>query len=166
MLRLLLITTGSNQVLSALRETPHIELCIVDCAIREDVIECMRKEVQTEFISQFTPDMILTYRCPYILTRDAFSIPRGGAYNLHPSLLPQYKGLNPWEAIFRNKETVGGVTLHRITEEVDAGDIVSQRKFTICSEKGVEVARREADCIAAKLVTDWLQHLLPLLPLL
>jgi phosphoribosylglycinamide formyltransferase-1 len=75
-----------------------------------------------------------------------------GAFNIHPSLLPKYPGLNPWEAIFRNHEQEGGVTLHRITEHIDAGPIIYQATFPIVESDTVESARTKADNLASELV--------------
>lgn len=160
MLRLLLITTGYNQVLSALKANTDIELFVVDCASETDAMRYMEKQAQVAFAKHLMPDIILTYRCPYILLKETFSIPRYGAYNLHPSLLPKYAGLNPWDNIFHNKETIGGVTLHRITEKVDAGEFLFQQEYPICCEEGIETARQKADQIAATLISNLLQSIL------
>ena len=54
-----------------------------------------------------------------------------GAYNLHGSLLPKYRGRAPVNWMIVNGETEGGVTLHHMVERADAGDIVAQRAVAI-----------------------------------
>jgi methionyl-tRNA formyltransferase len=66
-----------------------------------------------------------------ILPEEIFMIPPKGTINLHPSLLPKYRGAAPihWALISGEKET--GVTIIKITREIDAGGILLQRKLMI-----------------------------------
>jgi len=57
-----------------------------------------------------------------------------GAINLHPSLLPKYRGAAPVQRALMNGETQTGVTLFRLTREMDAGPILAQCAFPIASE--------------------------------
>lgn len=54
-----------------------------------------------------------------------------GAWNIHPSLLPKYRGHNPYFWTLRNGETETGVTIHQLTAELDAGPVLLQRKLAI-----------------------------------
>ena len=58
-----------------------------------------------------------------------------GAYNVHPSLLPRYRGRCPVSWVLIHGETETGVTLHDMTAEADAGDIVAQRRLTIAPDE-------------------------------
>lgn len=51
---------------------------------------------------------------------------KDGIVNLHPSLLPKYRGGNPYSRVIMNGETKTGVTLHFMSEEFDTGDIIAQ----------------------------------------
>ena len=66
-----------------------------------------------------------------ILPREVWSIPRLGTFNLHASLLPQYRGAAPinWAIINGEKET--GLTTFIIDEEIDTGKIIMQEKVTV-----------------------------------
>ncbi len=75
-----------------------------------------------------------------------------GAYNIHPSMLPKYPGLNTWEQIFRANERQSGVTIHRITDIADSGEIILQRTFSIEDFDTITTARYKADQIAVDLV--------------
>ncbi len=81
------------------------------------------------------------FRAP--LSGATLAVPRLGAFNLHPSLLPRYRGRSPvnWAVLSGERET--GLTLHHMVEEVDAGDIVSQRRAPIGpDDTALEVIRR------------------------
>lgn len=51
--------------------------------------------------------------------------------NIHPSLLPKYKGLNAVQQALDNKDTELGVTIHYVDEGMDTGEIIAQEKITI-----------------------------------
>ena len=51
--------------------------------------------------------------------------------NIHPSLLPKYRGLNTFKRILKNKEKKTGCTVHYVNEKLDGGNIISQKSFYI-----------------------------------
>ena len=51
--------------------------------------------------------------------------------NIHPSLLPKFKGLNTFSRILRNKEKKTGCTVHYVSEKLDSGQAISQKSFFI-----------------------------------
>ena len=55
----------------------------------------------------------------------------GKIINIHPSLLPKYKGLNTHRRAIENKETVAGCTVHYVSENIDDGKIVLQKEVRI-----------------------------------
>ena len=142
---ILLLTTLPNKVADALRDQADL----LDCRDYATIGERL-----AAYMAHHTPERIITYRCPYILPREVFTKVSGGALNIHPSLLPKYKGLNPWEAIIRNKETETGVTIHRITEQVDGGEIVMQRTMSIDPSLPLETLRAQADELAAQMIKE------------
>ncbi|GIV01062.1 MAG: hypothetical protein KatS3mg014_2677 [Actinomycetota bacterium] len=83
------------------------------------------------FLAKHPYDLLLvsTYdrRIPVALAERAG---RGG-FNLHPSLLPAYRGHNPYFWVLRNGERETGVTLHRLADALDAGPVVCARRVPI-----------------------------------
>ena len=55
----------------------------------------------------------------------------GTVINIHPSLLPKYKGLNTHKRVIKNKEKFTGCSVHYVTEKLDAGKIIIQKKIKI-----------------------------------
>ena len=51
--------------------------------------------------------------------------------NIHPSLLPKFKGLNTFEKILKKKEIKTGCTVHFVNEKLDGGRIIAQKSFYI-----------------------------------
>lgn len=67
------------------------------------------------------------YKVPKVLLEAV----KDGFINVHPSLLPQYRGANPYSAVIINDEKDTGVTLHFMDEAFDTGDIISQKRFSL-----------------------------------
>ena len=51
--------------------------------------------------------------------------------NIHPSLLPRFKGLNTFSRMLKNKEKKGGCTVHYVNEKLDGGNIILKKNFFI-----------------------------------
>jgi len=77
------------------------------------------------------PDVIFSFYYRNLLNDEILQIPAAGAFNLHGSLLPAYRGRVPVNWVLVNGETETGVTLHYMVKRADAGDIVSQRRVSI-----------------------------------
>ena len=58
----------------------------------------------------------------------------GMIINIHPSLLPKYKGLNTHEKAIKNKDKFAGCTVHFVTAKLDSGKIIMQKKIKIFSK--------------------------------
>jgi UDP-4-amino-4-deoxy-L-arabinose formyltransferase/UDP-glucuronic acid dehydrogenase (UDP-4-keto-hexauronic acid decarboxylating) len=82
-------------------------------------------------ISRLSPDVIFSFYFRRMISKDILSIPPSGAYNLHGSLLPAYRGRVPVNWVLVNGEKQTGVTLHHMIEKPDAGDIVGQKAVDI-----------------------------------
>ena len=67
------------------------------------------------------------YKIPKVL----LDIPKAGFINIHPSLLPKYRGGNPYSTVIINGEQETGVTLHFMDEGFDTGDIITQKKLIL-----------------------------------
>ena len=55
----------------------------------------------------------------------------GKIINIHPSLLPKYKGLNTHSRVIKNKDKLSGCTVHFVTTKLDSGKIILQKKVKI-----------------------------------
>ena len=63
--------------------------------------------------------------------------------NIHPSLLPKYKGLNTHKRVLKNKEKYSGCTVHFVTPELDSGKIISQKKVLIDKNETEESLKKK-----------------------
>ena len=107
---------------------------VFDYAILKNipVIRGSSKEFKTqEFISQLKPDLIWVTDYKYILPTNLIKIAPLGAINIHPSLLPKYRGRAAINWAVINGENEFGLTAHYIDEGVDTGDIIEQFRIPI-----------------------------------
>ena len=66
-----------------------------------------------------------------ILSKSFIKSFRGKILNIHPSLLPKYKGLNTHEKAVKNKDKYSGCTVHFVNSKLDSGKIINQKKVRI-----------------------------------
>jgi len=66
-----------------------------------------------------------------ILSKNFIRKFRGNIINIHPSLLPKYKGLNTHKRALKNKEKFAGCTVHYVTAKLDSGKIILQKKVKV-----------------------------------
>lgn len=84
-----------------------------------------------ERISKLDPDYLFSFYYRNLLSEPLLATARKGAFNLHGSLLPSYRGRAPANWVLVNGETETGVTLHRMVKRADAGAILAQRPVAI-----------------------------------
>ena len=66
-----------------------------------------------------------------ILSKDFIRNFKGKILNIHPSLLPKYKGLNTHHRAIQNKEKYSGCTVHLVSPNLDSGKIIIQKKIKV-----------------------------------
>ena len=82
-------------------------------------------------IKDMNPDVICVVAYGKILPKEILEIPRYGSINVHPSLLPKYRGSAPIQWAILNGDKKTGVTTMYLNEEMDAGDIILQKEVEI-----------------------------------
>jgi methionyl-tRNA formyltransferase len=89
------------------------------------------------FIDRCRPQLLLSAFFNQRIGRDVLCLPSAGAVNIHPSLLPDFKGVDP--VFFARLQGVKslGVTLHRVVQELDAGPILAQAGMAVAPSDSV-----------------------------
>lgn len=149
------MTGFGNNALKVLKSSKLVELMGVftpkrhatpfpyyDCEQLQDAVKkgnvplyeglVLKERTTLGIIESSSPDLIITSSFSQIMPRALISMPRLGVINIHPSLLPKYRGATPtvWVLMEGEKET--GVTAHFIEDEqIDAGRIISHATLTI-----------------------------------
>lgn len=84
-----------------------------------------------ERIKQFDAELFVVAAYGQFLSRDLLSVPRLGAINIHASLLPKYRGAAPINWAIYHGETETGITIFRITPQMDAGEMIAKATLPI-----------------------------------
>lgn len=113
---------NNHNSIQRIAQINHIEF------IREKDVN---SDVVKEKITNIHPDLIISVHLRKILRKEIFSLAKHGAINMHPSLLPKYRGLSPQHQVLIHGENESAVTIHFIEEGIDTGDIIAQQKFEI-----------------------------------
>ncbi|MCF5692224.1 bifunctional UDP-4-amino-4-deoxy-L-arabinose formyltransferase/UDP-glucuronic acid oxidase ArnA [Pseudomonas sp. PA-1-2A] len=105
-----------------------------------------------ERIAKLNPEYIFSFYYRNLLSEPLLATARKGAFNLHGSLLPKYRGRAPANWVLVNGETETGVTLHRMVKRADAGAILAQQNVTIeRSDTGLSLHAKLRDAATALL---------------
>jgi UDP-4-amino-4-deoxy-L-arabinose formyltransferase/UDP-glucuronic acid dehydrogenase (UDP-4-keto-hexauronic acid decarboxylating) len=108
---------------------------VKDWAVKKNItvhtVEEINEPQWIKKIIGLQPDIIFSFYYRKMICREILEIPRLGAFNLHGSLLPAYRGRCPVNWVLINGEKRTGVTLHYMIDKPDAGDIVGQKAVAI-----------------------------------
>ncbi|MFH1841551.1 MAG: methionyl-tRNA formyltransferase [Candidatus Nealsonbacteria bacterium] len=119
-------------------------------------------------ISLIKPDLIVVAAFGRFLPEEILKIPKYGSLNLHPSLLPKYRGSSPIQYAILQGEKETGTTIFLIDNEMDHGPILSQEKTTIGKNETAEQLHNRLAVLSAKLLINtipaWLRKEIKLKP--
>ena len=115
--------------------------------IKKKIIDYLnrRNAEKTIFVELKKNDIDLICLAGYmkILSKNFIKRFKGKIINIHPSLLPKYKGLNTHQRVINNKEKYSGCTIHYVTSKLDSGKIILQKKVKVLkSDDSNKLAKR------------------------
>lgn len=110
-------------------------------------------------IRTMAPEMIFSFYYRHLLSDEILQCAQKGAFNLHGSLLPKYRGRAPLNWALVNGERETGVTLHRMVKRADAGNILAQQKVAIDAQDNALALHRKLTQAAEQLLSDVLPRL-------
>ncbi len=110
-----------------------------------------------DFINKFAPDIILSTFTMHILNKSTIGLSHVATIGCHPSILPNYRGLEVFFWALANGETSSGVSVFYMDEKTDVGRVIAQERFDIDSEETVESIYDKLTRISAKLLVDTLE---------
>jgi len=112
-----------------------------------------------EKIIALNPDLFVVVAYGYILPGSVLSIPRMGAINIHPSLLPKYRGPAPIQWAIINGEQETGVTTMWMDEGMDTGEILLSARVAIEPDETFQSLQHRLSRLGAELLLDTLDEL-------
>ncbi|MCY1039958.1 formyltransferase family protein [Corallococcus sp. bb12-1] len=104
-----------------------------------EVLFVNERALLTARLAALKPDLLLSFFFPWKLTPDALALAPRGAVNVHPSLLPRYRGPCPVGWALRDDARDLGLTFHRMDATFDTGPVLVQGTFPVIDEDTEEV---------------------------
>ena len=138
---------------------PHYKEKQLDVLCDERQIPCyyglkVGSEEGIVLLRKHDPDLIIVATFKQILDQNVINLPKLGIVNLHPSLLPRYRGPSPTNAALLNDDEITGVTGHYLTEGLDEGNILLQRSVDIGETDNDGQLRRKLAMLAGEMVPE------------
>ncbi len=115
-------------------------------------------DIKTELLD-LKPDMIVVSAYGQIIPKEILDIPKYGCLNIHPSLLPKYRGASPIQAAVLNGDRRTGVTIMLMDEKMDHGKIISQRSITMDEKEGAVSLHNKLASLGSNLLLETISNL-------
>ena len=93
--------------------------------------EDINSEETLNFLKKQEPDLLISAYFPQILKPEALSVPLKGVLNIHPGLIPEYKGAMAYFWAVKNESAHAGVSVHWMDEGIDTGPLLARKSFKI-----------------------------------
>ena len=124
--------------------------------------ETLKNASEIDRLTGLKPDVIIVVAFGQILPQDVLDIPSFGCLNIHPSLLPKYRGASPIVSAILAGDEQTGVTIMLLDAGMDTGPVLAQRKIFIDSEDTAgsleaKLAEVGADILIGTL-SKWFEH--------
>ena len=111
-------------------------------------------------LSKFKIDLICLAGFMKILSEKFIKKFKKPILNIHPSLLPKYKGLNTHKRVLTNNEKYSGSTVHFVTPKLDSGKIILQKKIKVLKSDNVKILEKKILKIEHKLYPEAIYKIL------
>jgi len=121
-----------------------------------------------EKIKKLNPDLIITAAYGQIIPKSIFEIPKLGTLNIHPSLLPKYRGPSPIQTAILNGEKITGITIFLIDQLIDHGPIIAQKEYVVPEDIYYKDLKEELSKLSSEFIVEtipkWLKGEIKALP--
>ncbi|MBH09381.1 MAG: methionyl-tRNA formyltransferase [Candidatus Marinimicrobia bacterium] len=157
-----LIAVASNPPKSMGRHKQLLHTEVGNYAIKNNLnhiaIDDVKSDEFRERLEKLNPDIfvVVAYK---ILPDWVIRIPSYGAINLHPSLLPEFRGAAPIQWALMNGKKITGVSIFQIAEKVDSGDILNQKEIPIFPNDNYLSLSKRLSKIGANMIIKTLNDL-------
>ncbi|MBQ1802144.1 MAG: methionyl-tRNA formyltransferase [Lachnobacterium sp.] len=112
---------------------------VKECALAHNIEVFQPRRVKetecVEYIAKYSPDIIVVAAFGQILPKSILDMPKYCCINVHASLLPKYRGAAPIQWAVINGDEVSGVTIMKMGEGLDTGDIITKREIRLAEDE-------------------------------
>lgn len=110
-------------------------------------------------LKELKPDVIVVVAYGLILPKELLDIPTYGCINLHPSLLPKYRGCAPMERCLLSGDEESGICIMKVDEGLDSGDIIDIYKCDIDKNMDIQELKEKFSIIGADMILKIIEKL-------
>ncbi len=111
-------------------------------------------QAMMEKIDSYQPDLIILAGFMRILSSAFVKKYNGKLLNIHPSLLPKYRGLNTHKRVLENQDEYHGTSVHFVTEELDGGPVIAQAKLLVSTDMNEDDLTQRIQTLEHKLYPE------------
>ena len=154
--------TFDNPIKLFLKDTfnPEYDLTLIkELGLKQLNFKSVNSDTFRKFLIRENIDLVLVGTWREKFEKATFDIPVIGVVNAHPSLLPKYRGPNPYIQTILSGEEFSGITLHLVDKGYDTGAILSQKKIKIDDSDTSKELREKTVIEARILVYDFITDL-------
>lgn len=129
-------------------------------ALRHGLSVLQPQKLGPEILKSYHADLGIVVAYGMIIPRSVLALPRCGFVNLHPSLLPRYRGPSPLQTALRDGVAETGVTIMQLNEGVDSGPVYAQEKIPVGASETFETLHERCAERGARLLVHCLPGIL------
>jgi methionyl-tRNA formyltransferase len=133
---------------------PPVKLAALDLHCKVFQPETLKSPTFLSQLKYMKPDFLVVVAYGKILQREILDFPRFGSYNIHASLLPKYRGAAPIQRSIMDGCDETGVTIMRMDEGLDTGDMIVQQSTHIRDTDDVQILHDRLAQIGSELIGD------------
>lgn len=117
----------------------------------------LNKEI-IDRIAKYNPDFLVVADYGLILPKELLKLPKFAPLNVHHSLLPKYRGPSPAPTTILNGDKVSGVTIIKMSEKMDTGDILSQKEYKLNPNETTDSLLTRLNTLGAELLLGVIEN--------
>jgi methionyl-tRNA formyltransferase len=140
--------------------SPPVKLAAQSLGLEVVQLPSLKEAKAVEQLARFRPDVIVVAAFGQILPRAVLEIPRLGSVNVHPSLLPRFRGASPVAAAILAGDEFTGVSIMLINEALDSGPILARAQVPISALDTTGSLTSKLSAVGARLLVEALCHYL------
>lgn len=119
----------------------------------------LKSSAEQEQFRSFKPDVAVVAAYGLILPKEILSIPKYGCINIHPSLLPRWRGAAPIQHTILAGDQEAGVSIMQLNEGLDSGPILKQKKFLIEKNDNYKTLHDKLSALGSNLLMEVLNEI-------
>ncbi|MBU2025468.1 MAG: methionyl-tRNA formyltransferase [Patescibacteria group bacterium] len=138
---------GSSPVKRLVKSCPNEKIKLVEA-------DNFKSPAEIKKLRQFRPDLIITAAYGALLPPAVLEMARLGCLNIHPSLLPKYRGPSPIQGAILGREKFTGATIIKMNERMDAGEMVARARISVPAGVNFSSLHDKLARVSAKLLLE------------